>query len=129
MLDPVRLEHWAASACVFCDDVWIHADRHPMNRVVLAVLFTCFATSVAAADAYQPIDRIDGWLVERRLDPDQKPICRASIPEGGSWFSARVRINVRDVLVVPEGLSSPDSSSIETVRYALKRCRESLLYL
>ena len=49
--------------------------------------------------------------------------------EGGSWFSARVRINVRDVLVVPEGLSSPDSVSIETVRYALKRCRESLLYL
>ena len=128
-LDPVRLKHGAAAAGVVCDDVEIHADRRPMNRVVLAVLFTCCASAAMAADGYQPIDRIDGWLVERRLDSDQTPVCRASIPEGGTWFSARVRINVRDVLVVPEGFSSPDASTVEMVRSALKRCRESLLYL
>jgi len=34
---------------------------------------------------------VEGWLIERRLDDMQDPICRASMPGHGTWFSARVR--------------------------------------
>ena len=100
-----------------------------MNRVVLAVLILGWSCPVMAADDFKPLDRIDGWLIERRLDSDQKPICRASVEGGGTWFSARVRINARDAVVIPEGLVSPDPQTVDAVREALRRCRESLLYL
>ena len=100
-----------------------------MNRVLLAMLVSWFASAASAAEAFQPLDRIDGWLIERRLDNDQEPICRASVVGVGTWFSERVRITVRDDLIIPEGLASPDLTTVDAVRDALIRCRESLLYL
>ena len=79
--------------------------------------------------AFQPLDRVEGWLIERRLDESQDPICRASVPGPGIWFSARVRLNADDVLVVPAGLKRPDEMRLDTVRDALQRCRASVLYL
>ena len=82
----------------------------------------------ALAQSYQTIDRVDGWLIERKLDRQQNHVCRASLPGGGSWFSTRVRLDFNDSLVVPDGLTPPNKESLVLVREALRLCRSSLLY-
>ena len=75
------------------------------------------------------LDRVEGWLIERRLDATQDPICRASVPGPATWFSARVHLDANDEMVVPAGLHRPDETRLEAVRDALRRCRASVLYL
>jgi len=82
----------------------------------------------ALAQNFQTIDRIDGWLIERKVDSEQNHVCRASVVGGGSWFSARVRLDRNDALVVPNGLTSPNEESLASAREALRLCRSSLLY-
>ena len=82
----------------------------------------------ALAQSFQMLDRVDSWLIERKLDRDQNHVCRASVPGGGSWFSARVHLDPNDVLVVPEGLIAPTKASVDEARDALRLCRSSLLY-
>ena len=82
----------------------------------------------ALAQNFQTIDRVDGWLIERKLDSEQNHVCRASVVGGGSWFSARVRLDRNDALVVPSGLTSPNEASLASAREALRLCRSSLLY-
>ena len=94
-------------------------------RVLLLILISPVAFG---ATAFQPLDRVDGWLIERRLDERQEPICRASMPGHGTWFSARVRLDPDDLVVVPAGLQRPNEASLIAVREALQRCRDSLLY-
>ncbi|WP_115023461.1 hypothetical protein [Synechococcus sp. UW69] len=95
-------------------------------RVLLLILISPVAFE---ATAFQPLDRVDGWLIERRLDERQEPICRASVPGPGTWFSARVRLDPDDLIVVPAGLQRPDEAALIAVREALQRCRDSVLYL
>ncbi|QNI99950.1 hypothetical protein SynA1562_01116 [Synechococcus sp. A15-62] len=83
----------------------------------------------SASTAFQPLDRVEGWLIERRLDDSQDPICRASVPGPGTWFSARVHLDQDDEMVVPAGLHRPDETGLKAVRDALQRCRASVLYL
>lgn len=80
------------------------------------------------AQGFQMLDRVDGWLIERKLSEQQKPICRASLPSGGTWFSARVHLNRYDELVIPEGLAAAEERSVEAALSALRLCRSSLLY-
>ena len=80
------------------------------------------------AQSFQELDRVDGWLIERKLTNEQEPICRASMMNGGSWFSARVHLNRNDKLVVPDGLLAPEQASIDAAREALRLCRSDLLY-
>ena len=80
------------------------------------------------SSVFQPLDRVEGWLIERRLDEMQNPICRAYVPGSGTWFSARVHMDENDGIVVPAGLQRPDESRLDAVRDALRRCRESILY-
>ena len=94
-------------------------------RVLLLILISPVAFG---ATAFQPLDRLDGWLIERRLDDMQEPICRASMPGHGTWFSARVRLDPDDLVVVPAGLQRPNEAALIAVREALQRCRGSLLY-
>ncbi len=82
----------------------------------------------ALAQSFQMLDRVDSWLIERKLDRDQNHVCRASVPGGGSWFSARVHLDPSDVLVVPKGLIAPNKASVDAARDALRLCRSSLLY-
>ncbi len=82
----------------------------------------------AIAQSFQTLDRVDGWLIERKLDREQNHVCRASVPGGGSWFSARVRLDLNDEVVVPKGLSKPSKASVNSAREALRLCRSSLLY-
>ena len=92
------------------------------------LLFLALIGTSALAQNFQTIDRIDGWLIERKLDSEQNHVCRASVVGGGSWFSARVRLDRNDVLVVPNGLTSPSEASLASAREALRLCRSSLLY-
>jgi len=80
------------------------------------------------AQRFEKLDRVDGWLIERKLTKEQEPICRASMMNGGSWFSARVHLNRNDKLVVPDGLLVPEQASINAAREALRVCRSGLLY-
>ncbi len=82
----------------------------------------------AIAQSFQTLDRVDGWLIERKLDREQNHVCRASVPGGGAWFSARVRLDLNDEVVVPQGLSKPSNASVDSAREALRLCRSSLLY-
>ena len=95
-------------------------------HVLLLILMVPVAS---ASTAFQPLDRVEGWLIERRLDDNQDPICRASVPGPGTWFSARVHLDADDVMVVPAALHRPDETGLEAVRDALRRCRASVLYL
>ena len=95
-------------------------------HVLLLILMVPVAS---ASTAFQPLDRVEGWLIERRLDDNQDPICRASVPGPGTWFSARVHLDADDVMVVPARLHRPDETGLEAVRDALRRCRASVLYL
>ena len=97
---------------------------------VLCLLFLSLISPVAfGSTAFQPLDRVEGWLIERRLNDSQEPICRASLPGRGTWFSARVRLDADDVVLVPAGLERPDETALDAVREALRRCRASVLYL
>ena len=91
-------------------------------------LFLVLIGTSALAQNFQSIDRIDGWLIERKVDSEQNHVCRASVVGGGSWFSARVRLDRNDALVVPNGLISPNEESLASAREALRLCRSSLLY-
>ncbi|MDA9149060.1 hypothetical protein N9N71_00820 [Synechococcus sp. AH-229-G18] len=93
----------------------------------IVLLLSLIGTS-ALAQNFQTIDRVDGWLIERKLDSEQNHVCRASVVGGGSWFSARVRLNRNDELVVPNGLIPPNEASVASASEALRLCRSSLLY-
>ena len=93
------------------------------------LLLTLMAPVALGSTAFQILDRVEGWLIERRLDGSQDPICRASMPGPGTWFSARVHLDADDAVVVPAGLEQPDETALDAVREALRRCRASVLYL
>ena len=96
-----------------------------MKRLLL--LLSLMGTP-ALAQSFQTIDRVDGWLIERKRDSEQNHVCRASLPGGGSWFSARVRLDLNDALVVPQGLITTNKASVDSAREAVHLCRSSLLY-
>ena len=93
----------------------------------LLLLLSLMGTS-ALARGFQTIDSVDGWLIERKRDSEQNHVCRASLPGGRSWFSGRVRLDLNDALVVPQGLITPNKSSVDSAREAVRLCRSSLLY-
>ena len=95
-------------------------------RLLLLILM---APVAFASTAFQPLDRVEGWLIERRLDANQDPICRASVSGRGTWFSARVHLDADDEMVVPAGLHRLEETRLEAVRDALRRCRANVLYL
>ena len=41
----------------------------------------------AGLDSYTELDRVNGWLIERRQGSDGALSCRAFLPSGASWFS------------------------------------------
>ena len=99
-----------------------------LRLIKLFLLLLSLMGNSALAQGFQTIDRVDGWLIERKRDSEQNHVCRASLPGGGSWFSARVRLDLNDALVVPQGLITPNKSSVDAAREAARLCRSSLLY-
>ena len=95
------------------------------KRLLLLTLMTPVALG---STAFQPLDRVEGWLIERRLDELQEPICRASVPGHGTWFSARVRLDADGRVVVPDGLHR--LMKLRSTQFERpQRCRASVLYL
>ena len=80
------------------------------------------------AQGFQMLDRVDDWLIERKLNEELKPVCRAWNPGGGSWFAARVHLHSDDKLVIPKGLTMPQKTSAVSARRALQLCRSRRLY-
>ena len=142
-MDSPSLESMAfvMTGIKLCCDV-AHVAFHPFTHInvdvdVDASVFCCMKCLLllvslmgtsALAQNFQTIDRVNGWLIERKVDREQNHVCRASLPGGGSWFSARVRLDLNDALVVPKGLTTPNTASVDSARKALHLCRSSLLY-
>ena len=98
------------------------------RSAAMLVLFThpCWA----GLDSYTELDRVNGWLIERKQGADGSLSCRAYLPSGASWFSGNIHLDARGELVVPAGRSfEAEQQEIESVREALERCGRDFLYL
>ena len=81
-------------------------------------------------DSYTELDRVNGWLIERKQGADGAMSCRAFLPSGASWFSANIHLDAAGELVVPAGRNfEAGQQELEDVREALERCRSDVLYL
>ena len=84
----------------------------------------------AGLDRYTELDRVNGWLSERKQGSDGALSCRAYLPSGASWFSGNIHLDTNGELVVPAGRSfEGDPKQLEAVRNALDRCKDDYLYL
>ena len=84
----------------------------------------------AGLDSYTELDRVNGWLIERRQGSDGALSCRAFLPSGASWFSGNIHLDAAGELVVPAGRSfEAKQQELEEVREALERCGSDFLYL
>ena len=59
----------------------------------------------AGLDRYTELDRVKGWLIERKQGADGALSCRAFLPSGASWFSGNIHLDANAELVVPAGRS------------------------
>ena len=84
----------------------------------------------AGLDSYTELDRVNGWLIERKQGADGAMSCRAFLPSGASWFSGNIHLDLNGELVVPSGRSfKGGQQELEAVRDALQRCSRDVLYL
>ena len=84
----------------------------------------------AGLDSYTELDRVNGWLIERKQGADGSLSCRAFLPSGASWFSGNIHLDAAGELVVPAGRSfDAEQQELEDVREALQRCGSDFLYL
>ena len=84
----------------------------------------------AGLDSFTELDRVNGWLIERKQGADGALRCRAFLPSGASWFSGNIHLDADARLVVPAGLSFKGKQhEIDVVREALDRCSRDLLYI
>ena len=84
----------------------------------------------AGLDRYTELDRVKGWLIERKQGADGALSCRAFLPSGASWFSGNIHLDANAELVVPAGRSfEGNPKQLEAVRNALERCKNDFLYL
>ncbi len=106
-----------------------------MRKLILLVPITSilFAQAKAGIDEFTKIDQVNDWTIERKIDPSlEKITCRASIYKYGTWFGARIRLDINDDLIVPTEYIDqelPDNSTLEIVKRSLKLCRRGFSYI
>lgn len=84
----------------------------------------------AGLDRYTRLDRVNGWLIERKQAADGTLLCRAFLPSGASWFSGNIHLSADAELVVPAGRRfEGNRQQLDAVREALARCSSDYLYL
>tara|TARA_Y100001968_G_C19079838_1_gene582470 strand:+ start:86 stop:418 length:333 start_codon:yes stop_codon:yes gene_type:complete len=102
------------------------------------IFFSFFLSSYISVEAglnnFTSLIYLDEWLIERRVDLDNKEIkCRASIPKDASWFGARVRLGPENELIKPIWISVKEEQLIDSklikVRKVLNDCRSGYLFL
>ena len=54
----------------------------------------------AGLGSYTELDRVNGWLIERKQGADGSLSCRAFLPSGASWFSGNIHLDADGELVV-----------------------------
>ncbi|WP_320677047.1 hypothetical protein [Prochlorococcus sp. MIT 1300] len=101
-----------------------------------AILIYCllFPTKAySGVNEFTPLDQVEDWVIERRVNSTtNKVLCRAFLPNNSTWFSGRIRLDIKNQLIIPEEMLNtrlPELSSIKKVINALKNCRSSLIYL
>ncbi len=106
-----------------------------MTSLFLFILKLVFFVSAAQAglDKYSYLDKINDWVIERRVDSSTNMIsCRASIPGYWTWFGDRIRLDKNNDLLVPKAVKKsqrPGALELKKVKLALKACRKDLLYI
>ena len=84
----------------------------------------------AGLDSYTQLDRVNGWLIERKQGADGTLSCRAFLPSGASWFSGNIHLDADAELVVPAGRRyEGNRQELYAVRQALANCSRDYLYL
>ncbi len=99
---------------------------------LLIYLLIVSKSAKAGIDNFTKIDKIDSWIIERRIDSKNQNIsCRASIPSYYSWFGGRVRLNQKGDLILPDEYSKTDVPSedlLDKVKAAIRKCEAGLIY-
>ena len=94
--------------------------------LIVLVVHPCWA----GLDSYTQLDRVNGWLIERKQGADGTLSCRAFLPSGASWFSGNIHLDADAELVVPAGRRyEGNRRELNAVRQALSRCSRDYLYL
>ena len=105
-----------------------------MRKTILFLLMPLlFPEAVnAGLDKYTYLDKIENWIIERKVDSKNKAIfCRASIFDNGTWFGSRIRLNKDGEIIYPMEVlnkTTPSNQTITTVKKALKACRAGFIY-
>ena len=99
----------------------------------IATVTLCVPNVVfAGIDKFSYLDKIGDWTIERKINSlDQSVFCRASVNSNGTWFGSRIRLNESDELIFPKDMLGEDllfDKRLDSVKIALKLCRESLIY-
>ena len=102
--------------------------------LIIAIFFFPYVREVKAGlNKYTYLDQINGWIIERKVVlKGNKVFCRASIPDSGSWFSARTRLGDQDQLILKDNFSNEmliSQNTIDLVRTALRLCRNGFTYI
>ena len=94
--------------------------------LVALVVHPCWA----GLESYTQLDRVNGWLIERKQGADGTLRCRAYLPSGSSWFSGNIHLDTDARLVVPAGQRfEGNRQELNAVREVLTRCSRDYLYL
>ncbi len=100
---------------------------------LLSSFFEYIPIAQAGFDRFTVIDGFGKWRIEQKFDSETKQIfCRASLNGNGTWFAEKVRLNRKNELVIPEGVSvadEPNLNEVRKIRDLLEKCRKGLLYL
>tara|TARA_Y100001968_G_scaffold332955_1_gene393260 strand:+ start:5601 stop:5945 length:345 start_codon:yes stop_codon:yes gene_type:complete len=101
--------------------------------------FSCISFFLIPVEVYGGLgtftylDKVETWIIERKIDSSNGDVlCRASVPENGTWFSARPRLDKNDALRIPKSFSSKrfkDEKILVRVKSALELCRSGLIYI
>ncbi len=104
-------------------------------RVATYGLITLALTrpSEAGLGYYSNLISVKDWVIERKIDVNTNEVkCRASVVRYGSWFSARVRLDRNNNLILPlrySGISKPSDETLKEVKRSLKACEEGVFFL
>ncbi len=86
----------------------------------------------AGLNKYTPLDRIEGWIIERKIESSSGMIsCRASFVSHGTWFGSRMRLDKSDKLIIPTNLIDykiPNRKLLQRLKISLIECRKDFVY-
>ena len=122
------------SNTVFGNKTFYLSIKSILKIIIPTFIFSFIPREVMGGlDKYSFLDKIDNWIIERKIDSyTNKVLCRASIPNNGTWFSERTRLDRNDEIIYPLHLKIkkiPNSKSVDNVRKNLRKCRSGLIYI